>query len=73
MVGTIDSSQWGVRGARDGGTGGAWVRRGGWRRVGRGLAFENIRCTIPGGTVGVLGIMVTPYHLEHWWGWFDAE
>jgi len=28
----------GVRGARDGGAGGAWVRRGGWRRVGRGFA-----------------------------------
>ena len=27
----------------------------------------NTRCTIPGGTTGVLGVMVMPYHSEHRW------
>jgi hypothetical protein len=27
----------------------------------------NAGCTIPGGTTGVLGVMVMPYHSEHRW------
>jgi hypothetical protein len=28
----------------------------------------NTSCTTPGGTAGVLGVMVMPYHSEHPWG-----
>src|SRR2546421_168201 len=33
----------------------------------RHLALQNTGCTIPGGTTGVLGVMVMPYHSEHRW------
>jgi hypothetical protein len=38
----------------------------------RRLALSNTGCTIPGGTTGVLGVMVEPYHSEHRWGWVGA-
>ena len=36
------------------------IRSGAWRH-------KTPRCTIPGGTTGVLGVMVMPYHSEHRW------